>query len=75
MVEDTKNLVSKFYSFFFRLLRLLTFSFEGATFLEFHHPLATFLHPELTNVAGTDTILKIGEVYENLVEIDILCKV
>ncbi|KAI5475848.1 aldose 1-epimerase [Pseudohyphozyma bogoriensis] len=40
----------------------------GAIFLEFHHPLATFLHPEYAAAAGTDTILKPGEVYENVVE-------
>ncbi|KAL8277947.1 hypothetical protein RQP46_009579 [Phenoliferia psychrophenolica] len=43
----------------------------GAVFLEFHQPLATFLHPEFQKVAGTDTILRAGEVYENRVEVDV----
>ncbi|KAK4700007.1 Xaa-Arg dipeptidase, partial [Phenoliferia sp. Uapishka_3] len=46
----------------------------GAIFLEFHQPLATFLHPELQAIAGTDTILRGGEVYENRVEVDIILR-
>ncbi|ORY91722.1 galactose mutarotase-like domain-containing protein [Leucosporidium creatinivorum] len=46
----------------------------GAVFLEFHHPLATFLHPEYAEKAGTDTVLKAGDVYENFVEIEVKVK-
>ncbi|KAK4055745.1 hypothetical protein OIV83_000292 [Microbotryomycetes sp. JL201] len=43
----------------------------GAVFLEFQHPVATVLHPDLCKAAGTDTILRHDEVYENWVEIEI----
>lgn len=43
----------------------------GAMFLEFQAPLATFMHPELAKVAGTDTVLRQGEVYENWVDVDV----
>ncbi|KAM0746391.1 galactose mutarotase-like protein [Meredithblackwellia eburnea MCA 4105] len=46
----------------------------GAVFLEFHYPLASFLHKKLSDAAGTDGILKPGEVYENWVEVDVLVR-
>lgn len=45
---------------------------RSAAFLEFGHPHATFLNPEtLGKAAGTDTILRPGEVYENWVTADV----
>lgn len=43
--------------------------FAGAMFLEFMQPMGTFLHPELAEIAGTDTVLREGEVYESWVEV------
>lgn len=44
----------------------------SAVALEFHAPLATFLHDEFKQIAGTDTILRGKEqVYENWVEIEV----
>lgn len=45
--------------------------YVGAVFLEFHHPIATFLHDELTEAAGTNTTLKRGGVYENYVRVEV----
>lgn len=45
--------------------------YSGAVFLEFHHPIATFLHDDLIKAAGTNTILKRGDVYENYVRVEI----
>jgi len=43
----------------------------SAVFLEFHEPLASFLHPGL-NPSGDDTILAPGEIYNNYVRADVL---
>lgn len=43
----------------------------GAVFLEFHAPIATFLHDEYIQAnGGNDTILKVGEIYENYVRVE-----
>lgn len=44
---------------------------RAAAFLEFSAPHATFLHAPLQQAAGTDTVLRAGETYENWVDIDI----
>lgn len=46
----------------------------GSVFLEFHHPLSTFLYPELQKHAGTDTLLHKGEVYKNWVDVEVVAK-
>ncbi|SCZ99278.1 BZ3500_MvSof-1268-A1-R1_Chr7-1g09460 [Microbotryum saponariae] len=46
----------------------------GATFLEFHQPIATFLHQELKEIVGGDTVLRRGEAYENWCEVTIRTK-
>lgn len=43
-------------------------------FLEFQDPVGTCLHKELEAVAGTDTILRPGEVYDNTTIFEILHK-
>lgn len=43
----------------------------GAIFLEFQHPIGTFLNPKLIQAAGTDTVLHRNEVYENSVTVHI----
>ncbi|KAI0044026.1 galactose mutarotase-like protein [Auriscalpium vulgare] len=45
----------------------------GSAFLEFHEPIATFLHPS-TNPSGNDTLLAQGEIYNNFVRVDVLYK-
>ncbi|EIM91577.1 galactose mutarotase-like protein [Stereum hirsutum FP-91666 SS1] len=45
----------------------------GAAFLEFHEPIASFVHPS-TNPSGYDTILGPGEIYNNFVRMDVLYK-
>lgn len=44
---------------------------SGAAFLEFHEPLATFLHPETVGPSDNDTLLASGEVYNNWVRMDV----
>ncbi|KAI0950664.1 hypothetical protein AcW1_007914 [Taiwanofungus camphoratus] len=43
----------------------------SAAFLEFHEPLAAWLHPETRGVSGSDTLLASGEVYNNFVRMDV----
>ena len=43
----------------------------GAAFLEFHEPLAAFLHPETVGPSKNDTLLASGEVYNNWVRMDV----
>ncbi|KAI0067218.1 galactose mutarotase-like protein [Artomyces pyxidatus] len=43
----------------------------GSAFLEFHEPLASFLHPT-TNPSGDDTLLGQDEIYNNYVRVDVL---
>ncbi|THH17897.1 hypothetical protein EW146_g2994 [Bondarzewia mesenterica] len=43
----------------------------SAAFLEFHEPIASFLHPS-TNPSGNDTLLGPDEIYNNFVRIDVL---
>ncbi|KAL5504356.1 hypothetical protein ACEPAH_8430 [Sanghuangporus vaninii] len=43
----------------------------AAAFLEFHEPLAAWLHPE-TNPSGDDTLLASGELYNNFVKLDVV---
>ncbi|KAI0034751.1 galactose mutarotase-like protein [Vararia minispora EC-137] len=45
----------------------------SAVFLEFHEPLASYLHPG-SNPSGDDTILAPGEIYNNYVRADVLYK-
>lgn len=45
----------------------------SAAFLEFHEPIASFLHPS-TNLSGNDTLLGPDEIYNNFVRIDVLYK-
>lgn len=46
----------------------------GGVALEFQHPLATFQHKKYTEIAGTDTVLRGNDIYENWVEIEIKAK-
>ncbi|KAI0317520.1 galactose mutarotase-like protein [Amylostereum chailletii] len=43
----------------------------SAVFLEFHEPLAAFIHPA-SNSSGNDTLLGPGEIYNNFVRMDVL---
>jgi len=43
----------------------------SAAFLEFHEPLAAWLHPETVGRSGNDTLLASGEVYNNYVRLDV----
>ncbi|KAH9916188.1 galactose mutarotase-like protein [Amylocystis lapponica] len=43
----------------------------SAAFLEFHEPLAAWLHPETRGPSGSDTLLASGEVYNNVVRMDV----
>ena len=43
----------------------------GAAFLEFHEPLAAFLHPDTVGPSKNDTLLASGEVYNNWVRMDV----
>ncbi|EJD07057.1 galactose mutarotase-like protein [Fomitiporia mediterranea MF3/22] len=45
----------------------------AAAFLEFHEPLAAWLHPE-TSLSGNDTLLASGELYNNFVKLDVTYK-
>jgi aldose 1-epimerase len=48
---------------------------HAAAFLEFHEPLAAFLPQNARTVrSGWDTLLAPGEVYNNWVRLDVLCK-
>ncbi|KAH9914979.1 galactose mutarotase-like protein [Fomitopsis serialis] len=44
----------------------------SAAFLEFHEPLAAWLHPGTVGASGSDTLLASGEVYNNYVRMDVL---
>jgi aldose 1-epimerase len=47
----------------------------AAAFLEFHEPLAAFLEQNKATVRnGDDTLVGPGEVYNNWVRLDVLCK-
>lgn len=46
----------------------------AAAFLEFHEPLAAWLHPATQGPSGDDTILASGEVYNNFVRMDVIYK-
>ena len=47
----------------------------AAAFLEFHAPLAAWLHPpESRGPTGDDTLLVSGEVYNNFVRLDVWYK-
>lgn len=43
----------------------------GAAFLEFHEPLAAFLHSDTVGPSGNDTLLASGEIYNNWVRMDV----
>ncbi|PSR73726.1 hypothetical protein PHLCEN_2v10445 [Hermanssonia centrifuga] len=45
-----------------------------AAFLEFHEPLAAWLHPATLGASGDDTLLASGEVYNNYVKMDVWYK-
>ncbi|KAI0693410.1 galactose mutarotase-like protein [Cytidiella melzeri] len=47
---------------------------HSAAFLEFHEPLAAWLHPATLGSSGDDTLLTSGEVYNNFVRLDVLYK-
>ncbi|KAI0351752.1 galactose mutarotase-like protein [Trametes cingulata] len=42
-----------------------------AAFLEFHAPLAAWIHPQTRGPSGEDTLLASGEVYNNFVRMDV----
>ena len=44
---------------------------HSAVFLEFHEPLAAWLHPDTIGASGSDTLLASGEVYNNYVRMDV----
>ncbi|GBE88173.1 galactose mutarotase-like protein [Sparassis latifolia] len=46
----------------------------SAAFLEFHEPLAAWLHPETQGSSGSDTLLASGEIYNNFVRMDVWYK-
>ena len=46
----------------------------AAAFLEFHEPLAAWLHPATQGPSQDDTLLASGEVYNNFVRMDVLFK-
>lgn len=43
----------------------------AAAFLEFHAPLAAWIHPSARGPSGEDTLLASGEVYNNFVRLDV----
>ncbi|CCL98625.1 uncharacterized protein FIBRA_00627 [Fibroporia radiculosa] len=43
----------------------------SAAFLEFHEPLAAWLHPETIGRTGSDTLLASGELYNSFVRMDV----
>jgi aldose 1-epimerase len=48
---------------------------HAGAFLEFHEPLAAFLEQNKDTIrSGYDTLLAPGEVYNNWVRLDVLCK-
>ena len=47
---------------------------EAAAFLEFHAPLAAWIHPGTRGATGEDTLLASGEVYNNFVRMDVWYK-
>ncbi|CAL1717421.1 unnamed protein product [Somion occarium] len=49
----------------------LSFDTNPAAFLEFHEPLAAWLHPETQGPDKNDTLLASGEVYNNFVRVDV----
>ena len=73
-------------SYYFLTLFLLTFMFvfricwgcggTAAAFLEFHAPLAAWIHPQARGPEGEgeDTLLASGEVYNNFVRLDVWYK-
>ena len=46
----------------------------AAAFLEFHAPLAAWIHPQSRGPLGDDTLLASGEVYNNFVRLDVWYK-
>ena len=46
----------------------------AAAFLEFHAPLAAWIHPQARGPSGEDTLLASGEVYNNFVRTDVWYK-
>ncbi|PIL35328.1 hypothetical protein GSI_02053 [Ganoderma sinense ZZ0214-1] len=46
----------------------------SAAFLEFHAPLAAWIHPQSRGPLGEDTLLASGEVYNNFVRLDVWYK-
>ncbi|THH27229.1 hypothetical protein EUX98_g6965 [Antrodiella citrinella] len=46
----------------------------SAAFLEFHEPLAAWLHPSTIGHSGNDTLLASGELYNNFVRLDVWFK-
>ncbi|KAM5539278.1 hypothetical protein V8D89_007151 [Ganoderma adspersum] len=46
----------------------------SAAFLEFHAPLAAWIHPQSRGPLGDDTLLASGEVYNNFVRLDVWYK-
>ena len=51
---------------------LFKFYPAAAAFLEFHEPLAAWLHPETLGASKDDTLLVSGEVYNNYVKMEVL---
>ena len=45
-----------------------------AAFLEFHEPLASWLHPATLGASKDDTLLVSGEVYNNYTKMDVFYK-
>lgn len=53
---------------------VLTLTFGFQQFLEMHHPIGTCLHKEISANVGTDTMLHVGDVYDNWTEVEIAVK-
>ena len=47
---------------------------SAAAFLEFHAPLAAWIHPGTRGPTGEDTLLASGEVYNNSTRMDVWYK-
>jgi hypothetical protein len=72
MVAEVSPLGFPFFFFTFLTRRSIT---PAAAFLEFHEPLAAFLPENASTIRnGFDTLIGPGEIYNNWVRADVLCK-
>ena len=54
--------------------RLICTPATAAAFLEFHEPLASWLHPGTLGASKDDTLLVSGEIYNNYTKMDVFYK-